>query len=504
MVGGVQPVDVFDPEKQQWETKCKAPMEIHHFQAVSYGDAIYLVGAMTGKYPKEEPLSHVWKYYPATDVWEKGHAIPEDRRRGGAGAVLYQDKIYLVCGIELGHTSGTNNYFDVYDPKTGSWEVLTKAPHIRDHFSVVIATDKLYCIGGRNTSHHLPDQFGAFFDATEATVDVYDFKQQRWYSLAEKLPYPTAAAGVVVFEDQIIYMGGESAAPIATQKTQALNLTTGEWTEYAPMLTGRHGSSAILHQGDIYFAAGSPNKGGGNLATIERFSIQHDWQALFNGSDLEGWEIKGDQGEKQYWSVEQGAIVGHTFEAHAPICLQTTKSYSHFELRLQFQSRRGNNSGVYIRSRWDENAKGKANSTPQMKGPRIDIAATSSWKNGLICDEADEHRRWLYPELADHHITKEDCKATNAVYFEPEGVLSWNDLRIVCTGNRIRTYLNNHLIANYDGTDVLDSKIYKKLKIYQQGHIALQLPQNPSGTIRFKQIEIRELNQATSRPNSSF
>ena len=85
---GVNPVNVFDPQTNIWETKGKSPMEIHHFQAVVYGNAIYLVGAMTGGYPKELPLDCIWKYYPETDKWEKGAEIPVARRRGGAGEHL--------------------------------------------------------------------------------------------------------------------------------------------------------------------------------------------------------------------------------------------------------------------------------------------------------------------------------------------------------------------------------------------------------------------------------
>ncbi len=80
---GINPVNVFDPKTNTWETRRKSPMEIHHFQAVVYGDAIYLMGAMTGGYPKELPLENIWIYYPEEDRWEQGDEIPEahEKRR---------------------------------------------------------------------------------------------------------------------------------------------------------------------------------------------------------------------------------------------------------------------------------------------------------------------------------------------------------------------------------------------------------------------------------------
>ena len=85
---GVNPVNVFDPMTHTWIEKNKTPLEIHHFQAIVYKDAIYIIGAMSGKYPTEKPLEHIWKYFPEKDFWEKGDPIPTTRQRGGAGAVL--------------------------------------------------------------------------------------------------------------------------------------------------------------------------------------------------------------------------------------------------------------------------------------------------------------------------------------------------------------------------------------------------------------------------------
>lgn len=270
---GVNPVNVFDPKTSTWETKRKSPMEIHHFQPVVYNNAIYLIGAMTGGYPIEEPLDCIWKYYPENDKWEKGVEIPLNRRRGAAGAVLYQNKIYISGGIKFGHTSGTTNYFDSYDLETNKWETLTDAPHIRDHFYSVIANDKLYNIGGRITSVHYPDKFNAFFESTISYNDYYDFKEGKWYTLQQPLPIPTAAGGIVKMDNHIVYIGGESGKAKAHSETQCLDLTTNQWKQLQELQTPRHGSGVILYNGEVFFAAGSPNRGGGNLNTIEKFTI---------------------------------------------------------------------------------------------------------------------------------------------------------------------------------------------------------------------------------------
>jgi len=502
MIGGrgILPVNVFDPETNTWETRAETPMEMHHFQAVVYNDAIYIVGAMTGGYPEEQPLDHIWIYYPESDRWEKGPEIPAERRRGGAGAVLYHNKIYLVGGIEYGHTSGTNNYFDSFDPKTGEWQILPKAPHVRDHFPAIVVQDNLYCVGGRNTSVHHPDQFTAFFEATVSQVDVYNFREGKWHTMKNHLPFPSAAGGLVSFNGHLIYMGGEGSYEHAYFQTQCLDLESGRWTSLSPMVTGRHGTGAILQNGNIYVAGGSHVRGGGNKHSIEVFSAEHAWESLFNGKNLNGWEVKYTPGDadKQYWRVDQGSIVCNTKgnTDHQYIWLQSQEEFGDFELRLQFQVSRQHrgNSGIQVRSRYDETARVDGEVAGWLDGPQIDIEPQDPWRNGLIYDETRGTRRWIFPDLPDWNISEGDIESRRVIfYWEDEGP-GWNDVRIICRGNRIQSFVNNIRTADFDGSGILDDADHVKHGVSEQGHIALQLHKGSDNLIRFRGIEIRELS----------
>lgn len=494
---GINPVDVFDPETNTWTKRGKSPMEIHHFQPVVYKDAIYIVGAMTGKYPKETPLTHVWKYFPKTDTWEKGHEIPVNRRRGGAGAVVYKNKIYIACGIDCGHTSGTNNLFDCYDPESGEWESLTKAPHIRDHFPAIVVKDKLYLVGGRNTSFHTKNKFAAFFGATTPWVDVYDFKTKSWITLENQVPFPTAAGGVFALDNKIIYAGGEGGIPSAYQNTQCLDLQSGNWSQLAPLQIGRHGTSAVKFKNEVFIAAGSPNRGGGNMNSIEKFSKNHGWKPLFNGTDLTGWEVKCTKPDKDksYWKTENGVIAGNTNgnSDHGYIWLQTVEEYSDFELRFKVQFAEGTkgNSGIQIRSRYDKKAKIDGKSKGWFDGPQVDIDPVRTWRTGLIYDETRTEQRWIYPSLQNSTITTEH-KPKRSIFYKKSGSPSWNDIRIVCKGVNIKSYLNNILISDFYGDGTVNNQEHNALNVGTKGHIALQIHKKQAVEIRFKDIEIRE------------
>ncbi len=74
-------------------------------------------------------------------------------------------------------------------------------------------------------------------------------------------------------------------------------------------------------------------------------SVPDGWSALFNGTDLIGWE-----GNRNFWTVKDGVIVGEAESLEQPQYLLTEMEYSNFELRLQFRLLNDGNSGVQYRT----------------------------------------------------------------------------------------------------------------------------------------------------------
>src|SRR5688572_20746444 len=56
---GIKPVQAYDPVNKSWTNKANTPLELHHFQAVTLGGLVYVVGAFTGGYPHETPVSRL-------------------------------------------------------------------------------------------------------------------------------------------------------------------------------------------------------------------------------------------------------------------------------------------------------------------------------------------------------------------------------------------------------------------------------------------------------------
>jgi N-acetylneuraminic acid mutarotase len=266
--GGIKSVEMFDPATMTWTKKAEAPIEMHHFQAVSLDKKIYVLQAFyQGPYPNQIVSPNIYIYDIEKDAWTKGLEVPADRRRAGAGAAVYHGKIYLVAGIQHGHSSGTTNMFDVYDPVANTWTKLKDAPHIRDHSMACVVKDKLYAIGGRNTSYHEPGNFMSFFSKTVLEVDCYDFKTKKWSTLPYNLPLGSGGGSAVNLDDKLYYLGGERAtdseknAPRKNVYCYDPSLKEG-FKEIESMSFGRNGMSAAVIDHKIYAFGGSGGPAG--------------------------------------------------------------------------------------------------------------------------------------------------------------------------------------------------------------------------------------------------
>ena len=266
--GETRPVESLDPNTLSWTKLAEAPVVMHHFQAVPYNDKVYVLDAFSsGGFPDQVPMGNVYCYDTKTNKWEKGGEIPADRRRAGAAAVEYKGKLYLVAGIIHGHSSGTNNMFDSYDPATQTWTKLPDAPHIRDHCFAAVVKDKLYVVGGRNTSYRDPDNKVPFFAKTMLDVDVYDFETGKWSTLPARLPLGSGGGSLVNLNNVLYYMGGERATDTEQnaprKNTFYLDPSASTvWKETDSLHFARNGMAAAVWNGRIYAAGGSGGPGG--------------------------------------------------------------------------------------------------------------------------------------------------------------------------------------------------------------------------------------------------
>ncbi|MFC4871696.1 malectin domain-containing carbohydrate-binding protein [Negadavirga shengliensis] len=268
-------INIYDYTNDTWKSLSNInPLSFNHFQAVEYQGLIWVIGAFkTNNFPDEEPADHIWIFDPAKEEWIQGPEIPEERRRGSTGLVVFNDKFYIVNGNKMGHNGGYVNYFDEYNPHTGEWKVLEDSPRPRDHFFASIIGNRMYVASGR-----LSGGTGGTFAPVIPEVDVYNFSTKSWSTLPsdQNIPTPRAGASVNNYLDKLIVAGGEVAGlSEAYAITEMYDPITQTWEHLDDMNFGRHGTQGIVSGGGLYVLAGSPNRGGGNQKNMEYFGFDN-------------------------------------------------------------------------------------------------------------------------------------------------------------------------------------------------------------------------------------
>ena len=183
---------------------------------------------------------------------------------------------------------------------------------------------------------------------------------------------------------------------------------------------------------------------------------------LFDGRTLKGWE-----GNREIFRVQDGAIVGGTLQQKIDhnwfLC--TTQEYGDFELRLKCKLiGEGANAGIQFRTKRIPNHHEVIGYQADMGGP---------WW-GKLYDESRRRRVLAGPE-------SEAEQAKLAAVLKPN---DWNEYVIRCQGPRIQIWLNG--LQTVDYTEQEEG-------IARSGVIAVQIHGGPPSEAWYKDIVLVEL-----------
>ena len=180
-----------------------------------------------------------------------------------------------------------------------------------------------------------------------------------------------------------------------------------------------------------------------------------DWISLFNGKNLDGWEVYGTE----KWYVDSdGTMVCESGPQKEYGYLGTEdSSFKDFVLKLQFKQEANGNSGVFFHA----SVKGTT-----VSGWQAEIAPPGDHTGGIY---ESYGRGWLIiPDSTKEKVLK---------------MGDWNNMRVRVKGDTVDTWLNGtHMIH------LVDKKIGSRT-----GQIALQIHSGGGIKVRWKNIAIRKL-----------
>jgi len=173
-------------------------------------------------------------------------------------------------------------------------------------------------------------------------------------------------------------------------------------------------------------------------------------ESLFNGKDITGWKIHGTE----KWYVENGDLICESGPDEEYGYLATEKTFTDFELTLEFLQESNGNSGVFFRSSLEGT---------KISGWQVEVAPKGNDTGGIY---ESYGRGWLV-QIPDE---KEDI-------LKPD---QWNKLKIRAEGENVKTWLNSQMMVDFKDEKIGQAK----------GSIALQIHSGGGVKIRWRHINI--------------
>jgi hypothetical protein len=184
------------------------------------------------------------------------------------------------------------------------------------------------------------------------------------------------------------------------------------------------------------------------------------WVSIFDGKTLDGWKSN----EKyEGFEVKDGAIVGSGKRNHLYYIKEELKN---FEVKMDVNISKGGNSGVYVKSQWQDESWPTTGFELQVNSSHTDPVKTGSLYNVIKILKA------------------------------PHGDDEWFNYHIICKGKTLEVRVNGEVVYIYDDpmeiTPVAEKITEKTKRISQKGYISLQ-QHDPKSIPQFKNIYLKKL-----------
>lgn len=233
--------------------------------------------------------------------------------------------------------------------------------------------------------------------------------------------------------------------------------------------------------------------------TSESLKSKHEFYAIFNGQNLDGWE-----GDSKYWRVEDGVLVGEvtpeTILKNNSFIIYKNEQPEHFELKLDYRISDMGNSGINYRSEI------LPNNRYALRGYQADIDG----QNKYTGQNYEEKKRTtlayrgeqvvinpmpasLDPNNLRSNISKNcwqtrdvtaSLKLKNNLESQTQNN-NWNQVHLIVNGNILQHYINGQLLSDVTDLDTINRTF--------KGYIGVQVHVGPPMKIEYRNIKLKHL-----------
>jgi hypothetical protein len=176
-----------------------------------------------------------------------------------------------------------------------------------------------------------------------------------------------------------------------------------------------------------------------------------DWQPLFNGKDLDGWNVPDPN---PWWAAQDGVLVGQSEPKLKGHVLETRRLYKDFVLETDVRFGDGIDSGIFLRS-------------PALQ---VQIGVSRSLKRDMTCS--------IYVDKGGYVAKAHDVDKLLKLN-------EWNTIRVEARGPKFNVALNGQAVLEYQSD-----------KYPNPGPIGLQIHPGVKMKVEFRNMRIRDLDGA--------
>ena len=243
----------FDFRTGRYEELPPLPRALNHVTVVAADGDVYALGGLGDDFEALEATGESWRYDAGERRWEPIAPMPTPR--GGAGAAVIGDRIYVAGGAADRRSVGT---LEAYDLETGRWSRLAPMGVERDHHGVAALEGKLHAVGGRRVE-----------GSPMADHERYDPATDDWERLPD-IPEATSGFGFVAHDGRLIAAGGEDLPRrVLTGSVWAYSPKSETWARLSSMSRPKHGFAMVEHSGRLWAFSGSRCSGFFPVRSVE-------------------------------------------------------------------------------------------------------------------------------------------------------------------------------------------------------------------------------------------
>jgi hypothetical protein len=218
----------------------------------------------------------------------------------------------------------------------------------------------------------------------------------------------------------------------------------------------------------------------GMTAAIAAQPQDAEWQSLFDGKTLSGWQPNE---RPESWKIEDGAIVTSGDRSHlfyvGPVANHTFKN---FELSAEVMTMPGSNSGIYVHT--------------TLQGPGFPEA-------GYELQVINSTRPPATPTAYVERKMTGSIYAVRNNWRAPMPDNRWFTYRIKVVGKTIQTFINDALICEYTEPESPWRPDDKKGRLLGSGTFALQA-HDPASVVKYRALKVHVLPADLPTPGTAL